>query len=139
MMSNNLIDRIANYFPLIAQVCRFGIVGLTAATVHFSIVVYLVQAHSFVPLIANVFAFGISFQLSYFGHRMWTFSETIVTHKVAASKLLFVQIVNFGLNELLFFIFLSFHLPYTIALLIVLAVLPIFTFFISKVWVFRHV
>lgn len=138
MSDNRLLQSVFNN-PLYIQVLRFGVIGLSAAAIHFLIVVYLVQVHAFAPLIANVFAFGVSFQISYWGHRTWTFSNSDVLHRIAIPKLLFIQILNFVCNELLFYLLLSLHLPYTIALLIVLAVLPIFTFITSKVWIFRSV
>ncbi len=123
--------------PLFLQICRFGLVGLTAAAIHFSMVVLLVQTFSLPPLIANIGGFMVAFNCSYWGHRLWTFQDTLSMHSVALPKLLIVQLVNFAANESLFFIFLWWNLPYTIALLLVLMVLPIFTFIASKWWVFR--
>lgn len=122
---------------MIKQLLRFGIVGVLAAALHMSIVIWLVQQWSLLPLIANVFAFGASFQVSYWGHRWWTFAGTSALHREALPKLILVQVINFAANESLFYIFLSLHLPYPVALLIVLTVLPFFTFFSSKLWVFR--
>lgn len=122
---------------LILQVFRFCIVGLTAAVIHYSIVVELVQRLTLNPLIANVFGFIFAFQVSYWGHRLWTFNGTLALHRAAFPKLLLIQVTNFIANEALFSIFLSWGLPYNVALLIVLAILPIFTFVSSKMWVFR--
>jgi putative flippase GtrA len=119
------------------QIARFLTVGTLAAAVHFSMVVMLVQFYNYAPLIANVGGFVVSFQVSYWGHRWWTFSETEISHREAYLKLVMVQIANFGLNEMLYYFLLSFHLPYQLALLIVLAILPVFTFVTSKFWVFQ--
>jgi len=121
---------------LLARLFRFGIVGVTAAAVHFSIVVYLVQQWEYAPLVANLFAFLISFQVSYCGHRFWTFHDTTVQHREAVPKLLIIQVLNMAANETLFYIFLTLHLPYQIALLLVLTILPVFTFISSRLWVF---
>ncbi|MBV9575590.1 MAG: GtrA family protein [Gammaproteobacteria bacterium] len=123
-------------FPFILQVLRFAIVGLMAAAVHFGTVVSLVQVEMLQPLIANIFGFVLAFQVSYWGHRLWTFYDTSALHRTALPKLFFVQILNLAANETLFYIFLLLHLPYTIALLIVLMILPLFTFAASKWWVF---
>lgn len=133
-MNNILVKK---YIPLFSQIFRFGIVGLTAAAIHFSIVVWFVQVWLFAPLVANIFGFTISFQVSYWGHRLWTFRDSIASHRVAVLKMLIVQLTNFVANEILFYIFLQCHLPYPIALLIVLMILPIFTFISSKLWVFK--
>jgi putative flippase GtrA len=125
------------YLPLFYQLFRFGIVGLTAAAMHFGIVVLLVQNWNIQPLLANIFGFAGGFQISYWGHRMWTFNDTNTLHRVALTRLLVVQIISLLANETLFYIFLSMNLPYPVALLVVLTTLPIFTFVSSKLWVFR--
>ncbi len=122
--------------PLIQQIARFGIIGIAAAALHYCIVVLLVQNQIAEPLVANVFGFVWGFQVSYWGHRNWTFAS-LASHRRAAPKMVVVQTLNFIGNETLFYILLSFGLPYTLALLIVLMVLPIFTFIASKVWVFN--
>lgn len=123
--------------PPLLQMMRFVTVGVLAACVHFSIVVLLVQGFSYVPLIANIGGFLISFQVSYVGHRLWTFSDTVVEHREAYPRLVMVQIMNFALNESLYYLFLSLHLPYQLALLIVIAIMPAFTYATSKWWVFQ--
>lgn len=120
----------------IQQLFRFVSVGITAAAVHFATVVLLVQTNLLLPLSANVLGFLLGFQVSYWGHRSWTFQGTIALHRAALPKLLLVQVINFIANEGLFYWLLGVHLPYTVALLIVLAILPLSTFFISKLWVF---
>ncbi|MBA3660991.1 MAG: GtrA family protein [Gammaproteobacteria bacterium] len=122
---------------LIHQLCRFGVVGLFAALVHFCCVVFLVQWGTLNPLIANVFAFFVAFQFSYWGHRLWTFSDTDVVHFIALPKLLLIQCIVLMLSEVLFYLFLSLSLPYPIALAVVLMILPIFTFISNKFWVFK--
>lgn len=134
---NKIIYYIKLYLPLFLQMCRFGIVGLLAAGVHISIVFYLVQYQELAPLVANLFGFLFGFQISYWGHRLWTFNYTSGSHRDLISKLLVVQVINMVANETLFSVFLSFHIPYLVALLIVLTILPFFTFISSKMWVFR--
>lgn len=125
------------YFPLFFQLTRFGIVGVTAAAINFAVVVFLVQNFSYAPLLANVFGFIISFQMSYWGHRLWTFNGTAALHRVAFPRLILVQIGNFSGSELLYYLFLSHDIPYQIGLICVLTIMPIFTFLMSKLWVFK--
>jgi putative flippase GtrA len=123
---------------LILQLMRFGIVGGTSATVHFSVVVFLVQITLLNPLIANVIGFFIALQVSYWGHRTWTFSGTTAVHSVAIPRLLVVYSTAFILNESMFYLFLVIlNLPYMLALLIVLTTLPMLTFLFGKFWVFK--
>lgn len=123
--------------PIIMQLFRFFLIGTTAAAVHFCIVVSLVQLANFKPLIANACAFLVSFQISYWGNRLWTFSESDASHRVAYSKLLLVQLANFAVSEFYFYLLLQMHLHYQIALIIVMGTMPIFTFACNKLWVFK--
>ena len=125
------------YAPLVGQVARFGIVGLSAAAIHFSTVMMLVQYFAMQPLVANILGFCVAFQMSYWGHRLWTFNAGSIQHSDALPRLIAVQIGNLVANEALFYTFLRMHIPYQLALLIVLTTLPIFTFLLNKFWVFR--
>jgi putative flippase GtrA len=123
---------------LFKQIMCFGIIGTTAAFVNFSLVVLLVEIGSMQPLYANMIAFIFAFQVSYFGHRYWTFQDTTTNHSAAVPRLLIVAGSNFFANMSLFYFFLnSLHLPYTLALLLVMTILPIITFTFGKFWVFR--
>ena len=136
-LMNKLLQKIMRH-KLLMQIMRFGIVGSSAAFVNFIIVVALVESGTLPPLYANMAAFVFAFQVSYFGHRFWTFNETIIEHRVAMPKLLLISGANFFANEGLFYFFLNtFQLPYTVALLLVLAILPVVTFTVSKLWIFR--
>src|SRR5690349_6327456 len=126
-MSKTLVHK-----QLFLQLMRFGVVGGLAAMVHLSVVVMIVQTMQIAPLVANVMGFLIGFQVSYYGHRYFTFADSDSLHRVAIPKLFLLQVMNFIINEYLFFVFLSWQLPYPIALFLVLAIMPLITFFISK-------
>lgn len=121
---------------LSSKFLRFAIVGTGGAIVHVTTVMLLVNYLQMHPLSANVAGFLLGFQVSYFGHRYWTFSDSNVRHQTAFPRLLALQIFNFGANETMFYILLSLHLPYLIALLIVLCILPVMTFTVSRLWIF---
>jgi putative flippase GtrA len=120
------------------QLFKFGIVGVIAAMVNLLGVFLLVEIFNMKPLIANIFAFMISFNVSYLGQRFWSFAETTVRHRKAIPKYFTVAIVGFCLNELLFSIFLHIlHLYYMLALVIVIGLVAVFSFICNKLWVFR--
>lgn len=126
------------FLPLFYQIIRFGLVGGLAAAIHFAVVIGLVEATLAKPLVANMLAFLVAFQVSYWGHRCWTFNAKTIYHYTALLRLFAVAISGFILNQSLFFVlFTMFKLPYQLALLIVLAILPILTFTLGKCWVFR--
>lgn len=120
------------------QLTRFGIVGLSAAIIHFSIVVLLVEYCQAQPLAANVIAFFTAFQVSYWGHRQWTFSGTTKRHTIAFPRLLLVSFLAFIANESMFYLFMKqFALSYPVALFLVLGILPLIVFTANKLWVFE--
>ena len=119
------------------QLIRFGLVGIVAAIVHLTTVVFLVEHIALRPLIANIFGYLIAFNVSYFGHRYFTFQcnkpimQTLVRFFILAS-------VGFGLNETLFFLFLRYLSHYyPVALILTLTLTPCLTFLIGKLWIFH--
>lgn len=120
------------------QLFKFGIIGVIAAMVNMLGVIFFVETFGVRPLIANIFAFSISLNVSYLGQRFWSFAATSASHRRAIPKYFIVAIIGFGLNELLFSIFLHvFHLYYILALVIVIGLVAIFSFICNKLWVFR--
>ena len=125
------------FLPLFLQLSRFGLVGVSAALVHFLVVVFLVDLFEINPLLANIVAFCFASQVSYWGHRLWTFNSTR-KHSEAFVRLLLVSGLAFILNETLYAILLNqFHLDYKLALVLVLSILPLAVFTAHKLWVFR--
>lgn len=125
-------------FPVVKQLIKFGFVGGFATIVNYLAVVFFVEVFHLTPLIANVIAFLIAWQVSFRGHRYWTFrTHTVLYHK-AMTRFFTLSIFSFALNETLFAFFLKvLHLHYAIALLIVLMIIPPITFVISKLWAFK--
>ena len=119
-----------------SQLFRFGIVGVTSAAAHFFVVVLLVKFAHLHPLISNVFAFLLAVNVSYWGHRLWTFNHKKHHHSTML-KFLIVSINSFLLNEGLFAILLHTNLHYTYALVITIGMVAMVTFLFSKLWAFK--
>lgn len=119
------------------QLFRFGIVGLSAATVNFIGVVLLVEYANLEPLIANIIAFLLAFNVSYIGHRFWTFNHK--KHQSnSAPKFFIIAINSLLLNEAIFALLLHVtSLHYTVALIITIFLVAIVTFILSKLWAFK--
>lgn len=125
--------------PFLLQLMRFGMTGSLAAIVHFSVVVMLVEFFKLDPLYANVFGFLCAFMVSFLGHRYWTFAKTSRRNHSSLPLFFLFAACNFVLNQGLFYVLLrKYNLAYPIALLIVLVVIAIWTFLISKLWIFRE-
>lgn len=104
--------------------------------VHWLVVRLLVPA-GFAPLLANVIGFGTAFNVSYFGHRNWTFASD-AAHSTTFWRFFLVALSSFALNEAMYFVLLRWGMDYQIALAIVLVTVAVLTFVLSKTWAFRH-
>jgi putative flippase GtrA len=120
----------------IGQLFRFGCVGVIAMVLHLAVVIALVPC-GVPPLWANVLAFGIAFQASYFGHCGWTFRSS--GGRGAYGRMLVVSLASFALNEAMYACLLKFaSFDYRWSLALVLVVVALFTFVGSRFWVFTR-
>lgn len=119
------------------QLARFGAVGLSALIVHWLSVVTIVPL-GVPPLIANVMAFLVAFQVSYWGHRTWTFDVRHLPHRVTLPRFLLTACAAFAVNESLYFLLLTYtRMDYRLSLLIVLLGVVTTSYVLSKLWAFR--
>jgi putative flippase GtrA len=121
---------------MILQIARFGVVGVAAMAVHWLVVVALVPV-GLAPLIANVVGFGIAFNVSYLGHRYWTFTSD-AAHATTLGRFFAVALGSFIINEALYSLLLRYtHLDYQVALALVLFTVAGLTFVLSRHWAFK--
>lgn len=117
---------------------RFLIIGGLAFTVHFLFVKQCVGFWNIHPLLANVLAFCLAFQVSYWGHYKWTFEASHLPYKETLFRFLVVACTGFLLNETLYAMLLQMTaLSYDISLVLVLIITAVLTFVFSKFWAFR--
>lgn len=130
MTTVNLIDKIP-------QVFKFMLVGAIAALVHFLVVILLVEFFFFNPLMANFFAFLIAFCVSFTGQRLFTFANSNKTIRQSLLPYFVISLTSFVCNELLLSMAIYLlDLPYQVALILVLLLVAIGTYFSSKYWAF---
>lgn len=123
---------------MIHQLLRFGVVGTGAMLLHWLIVIALVP-FGIPPLVANIIGFTGAFQLSYWGHRHWTFKASALSHRQTLLRFIMVACSSFMLNEAMYFVLLSYTtLDYRLALIIVLITVAALTYLLSRQWAFRH-
>lgn len=124
---------------MIGQLVRFGIVGVSAVCVHWLVVATLVPALDLHPLVANVFGSLSAFQVSYWGHRIWTFRARSLDHRQTLPRFIIVACASFSINETLYFLLLHYTcLDYRIALFIILGSVASITFVLSRQWAFHQ-
>lgn len=121
------------------QFIKFCSVGAVAAFTHYVVLIMLLNLTNTSLAYGNLIAFVIAFWVSYFGHRIITFSAQDILHQQALPKFMLVSGLGFSFNE--FFLLTSHHyLPNTnLSYLIILVIIctAIFTFILSKFFAFK--
>ncbi|MEN6079976.1 GtrA family protein [Chromobacterium piscinae] len=119
------------------QLFWFGVVGVSAMLLHFALVTLVLVPMGVPPLVANVLGFLGAFQLSYWGHRRFTFEAGHVPHRQALPRFFGVSCLSFCVNETMYFALLRLTpLDYRVSLAIVLFAVAALTFLLGKLWAF---
>lgn len=130
-----LPERIGEHLRLM----RFGLIGVSAAAIHYVSAILLVELAGLTPLHANVSAFAIAFWCSYFGHRHWTFADRRGGNAVTVFlRFLITALFGFVLNQWLFYLLLTYlNLLYFVSLAIVMVTVATSTYLLNRLWAFR--
>lgn len=115
---------------------RFTLVGIGGATIHLSVVWFLIAHWAIPPLMANLVAFLAAFGPSFAGHYRWTFRSN--RHwKSALARFQLVTWTAFLVNNLALVALLDLHLlPSALTAVLAACVIPVFTFLAGRLWVF---
>jgi putative flippase GtrA len=120
------------------QLFIFCFIGGLASIVNFIVLIFIVETFNWQPLPANIIAFFLAYQVSFFGHHQLTFRNQATSRKrVVWVKFLVVALFSFILNEGLFAVYLFFIPYYQLALFCTLITVPPITFALAKVWAFK--
>jgi putative flippase GtrA len=120
------------------QAFYFLVIGALASIINLILVFIIVYLGLAKPLVANFFAFLIAFNVSYFGHRFLTFSTTTQSHTTAGTQFFINAIIGLVLNEITYYTLLHIlHIQYLVALFITMALVAIYTFVVSKFFIFK--
>lgn len=115
---------------------RFGIVGVTATLVYY--ISGLGFERTGIPvLLGNAGAYVLGFMVSYFGHKLWSF-QSASQHGRTLPRFFVTWCLGLGLNTLIIWLLIHYNVPYAIAMWVAIALVPIFTYFMNKFWVFRQ-
>lgn len=124
--------------PTLKQFIRFGATGTFAIIVRFLIVILLVEINHWNPLYANIIGFSLSFFVSFFGHRLWTFSGPQPKMSESLTAFSVIILSTFALNQAIFYLLLTkIHLPYVLALTMAIGITASLNFIINRHWAFR--
>lgn len=127
-----------NPLKLHRRLIYFVGIGGTAAVVNISVVLLLVSQFGMHPLVANIFAFCVAFNISFLGHKHLTFSRLQNQKQLKLPHFFLVASTAGLINEFLYFLFLHFtSLNYLIALVLVLGLVSVYSFLLSRFWACR--
>lgn len=121
-----------------ASVLGFVSVGALAACVHY-VIALLTHRWGLQPAEANWIGFLCAFPVSYLGHRHWSFRGTQASHFTAFFKFLAVALIGFLGNQLLLKLTLTLtSLPFWFSLGVVMVIIAMITWLLSRFWAFHH-
>jgi putative flippase GtrA len=116
----------------------FVAIGASSALVHVLSVLGLVGYLLLRPLLANIFAFLLAFNVSFLGHKFITFAKLKDERQLSLPHFFIVASSAGILNELLYFLFLQYTaLNYLVALILVLGMVSVYTYVLSRLWACR--
>jgi putative flippase GtrA len=122
----------------VRQAATFGAVGAAATATHVVVALALHQYGGMSPLSANVGGYTAAVLISYFGNSVLTFRKPAANGR-QFGRFVVVSLAALALNQLLVFLLTeTLRLPFAIALVPVVVIVPIFTFVLSKLWAFVH-
>lgn len=122
---------------LLHQLGKFASVGVVATVVHVITALGLNQLFNVAPLRANVVAFVAATIWSYLGNWIWTF-EAKARFQQSAPRFLAMSIGCFGINQAIVYgVTVVAQLPFWMAMVPVVAVVPAFSFWMSRTRIFN--
>jgi putative flippase GtrA len=117
---------------------RFLLVGILATTIHIASVWILLSDTALPALMANTIAFVCSFGFSFLGNYFWTFGSPGSPGR-AMRRFLTIAITAFFINTVLLGTILEFDwFNPILAAIGSAAIIPIITFFASRLWGFNY-
>ena len=122
--------------PLLEQIIRFGAVGAAASATHVAVALVMIERQGLPVLTSNGLAFTVAVLLSYIGNHSWTFLRA-GSHDRHLPRFVVVSLAGLALNQSIVFTTVTLAgFPYIVGILIVIAVVPVLTFLLSRSWAF---
>ena len=118
------------------QVARFFSVGVAATLLHVLLFVAAIELLAISALNASVIAFSGAFIFSYLLNHRWTFAAE-GRHHFHLPRFALVGGSGLILNMMIVYLLVDlFEYPYGVALLVVIFVVPLLSYFMNKHWTF---
>jgi putative flippase GtrA len=116
----------------------FLVVGASAALVHYVIAVTIEHFSLLTPALANIVGFMSAFPVSYLGHSSLSFAQQDASHQQSLPRFSLVAITGFCANQALLVFSLNYtNLPFWFELGLVMVIISISTYVLSRYWAFK--
>ncbi len=127
-----------SFKPLLGLMVRYGLVGVVASVVHASISLVLHEIFGMDPFWSHATGVIAGMVTAYFGHYHYSFKDD-GAHKKRFPKFFITALVGFFLHQSGVYLLVNqLTLDYsTQALPLLMVLVPMVTFLLSKFWVFR--
>lgn len=123
---------------MVKPMLRFAVSGGLATVTHVLVFVTLVEWLALRPVFAAAPAFVVALFVSYGMNYHWTFSASGL-HRVLLPRFVVVALLGLTLNLGITYVVVDVaHYWYGYALLLVVLLVPLVTFLLSKFWVFKQ-
>jgi putative flippase GtrA len=117
---------------------RFIAIGTAAAATHYVVALATYSALGWSSGFANVTGYATAVPVSYYGHRFWTFDTTREPQAATLLRFLPVAALSFAANQTLLLLGVRWlPLPFWLVLGLVLVVVAVSTYLVSRWWVFK--
>lgn len=118
------------------QVVTFGIVGGLSTLAHVIVALQLNAIVGLSPLWANVSGYLSAVTVSYVGNALLTFRGRLL-HGGQAVRFVTVSLAGLGLGQAITYVVTSLlHAPFAWALVLVVTIVPAFSFLAFRIWAF---
>ncbi|QOT09877.1 GtrA family protein [Paenibacillus sp. JNUCC32] len=133
---NNKLRILVEKHPELIKFIQYALVGVIGTLVHTVVLTISVELFKMAPIYSTMLGFIFSLVISYKLNSIWTFSTTVsidVFFKYVATCL-----IGLLVNVLIMFVTVNMlNLYYLYGQLIAIAVVPVFNFTVSRLWVFK--
>lgn len=122
---------------LARQLFFFGVVGVLATATHYLVALFSHEYLSVSLYLANLIGYLCAVMVSYHGHGKVTFQHAM-GHRVFM-RFAVMSVTTFALSEILLLVLERYAgISHRISLLAVVLSIPLLSFLLAKLWVFRH-
>ena len=122
--------------PVLKQITLFGIIGVLATITHYFSALLFIKHTTLNLYLANLAGYLLAISVSFFGHGLFTFKVELSFYIL--KKFIIVSISAFICSELILFLLeKGLHFPHYISLGIVVLIIPLISFLLNKLWVYK--